>query len=253
MGVFDYIFTAGKHHMRHPYSLSSHPVDEYNKEKSSDFNVALDEGNNIKPHGDDLSPNIIIEAEKNDKEHDEPHLNVDKSNPFSALGSLSLISSSSNEEVDCSIVKCVENQKILSSSDKSVFIRTLRSGKIFFSDADKMSRKPKIVSRSFSKQRKVVSRKVIFEKKFKGKGKAPMIESECLEAEKESQHIHVGDGDSDENYIQDMEMDQMMDELPDDMPLCQFLPKKDLKRKANDSPNGNFILKILLQNRRLIN
>ncbi|KMZ72456.1 hypothetical protein ZOSMA_164G00400 [Zostera marina] len=79
-----------------------------------------------------------------------------------------------------------------------------------------------------------------------------MIKSECLEAEKESQHSS-SEGDSDENYNQDMEMDQMMDELSYDMPLCQFLPKKDLERKANNSPNGNFNLKFLLRNRRLIN
>ncbi|KMZ58267.1 hypothetical protein ZOSMA_78G00350 [Zostera marina] len=103
-----------------------------------------------------------------------------------------------------------------------------------------------------SKQRKVVSRKVILEKILKGKGKAPMIESECSEAEKESQHSS-SESDSDEDYNQDMEMDQMIDELTDNMPLCQLLPKKDLKRKANDSPNGNFNLKFLLRNRRLIN
>ncbi|KMZ71106.1 hypothetical protein ZOSMA_188G00040 [Zostera marina] len=108
------------------------------------------------------------------------------------------------------------------------------------------------MSRTSSKQRKVVSRKVILEKKLKGKGKTPMIESECSEAEKESQHSS-SEGDSDEDYNQDIEMDQMMDELPDDMPLYQFPPKKDLKRKANDSPNGNFNLKFLLRNRRLIN
>lgn len=49
----------------------------------------------------------------------------------------------------------------------------------------------------------------------------------------------VAESETDEEYDQEIEMDLMIDDdIPEDMPLSRYLPKKDLKRKANEIPKG---------------
>lgn len=75
------------------------------------------------------SVDSLVEKSLDHKSLEKHSLSLDL-DPFSPLGSLSLISSSSKEEPDCAIVRCVEKNTNPSTKDKnkSVFIRTLHSG-----------------------------------------------------------------------------------------------------------------------------
>ncbi|KMZ73914.1 hypothetical protein ZOSMA_13G01220 [Zostera marina] len=139
---------------------SSVRIDERRKEKSS----TIDCPNDMSPLNplNEKSSDLEVVMDKCKSVPDPPFVDM---NPFSLLGSISLISSLNDKDEDCTIVKCLKKKKDPSSSDKFVFIRTLRSGKIFFSDADDMPRKSKTLPEPSKKKRKVISRKLIIERK----------------------------------------------------------------------------------------
>ncbi|KMZ63909.1 hypothetical protein ZOSMA_38G00160 [Zostera marina] len=125
-----------------------------------------------------LSPNLDDVLEKSSNRISLPH-DMDTTSP---IGSFSLNSSSSVEAEDCTILMCVKKNPSKEKGKKSVFIRTLRSGKVFYSDGDRMSRRSKFSPGPSTRMTKVVCHKV---RDDVTKSKAPMIESEPSEGDKD--------------------------------------------------------------------
>ncbi|KMZ70047.1 hypothetical protein ZOSMA_1G00160 [Zostera marina] len=125
-----------------------------------------------------LSPYLDDVLEKSSNRISLPH-DMDTTSP---IGSFSLNSSSSEEAEDCTILMCVKKNPSKEKKKNSVFIRTLRSEKVFYSDGDCMSRRSKFSPSPSTRKTKVVCHKV---RDDVTKSKALMIEFEPSEGDKD--------------------------------------------------------------------
>ncbi|KMZ69526.1 hypothetical protein ZOSMA_20G00020 [Zostera marina] len=121
-----------------------------------------------------------------------------------------------NLDPDCQIVKFVPSSKALDGQSNSVFLRTLRSGKVLFSSDQKNTNSHR-VSRSVdscSTTRNYVNRKIVAHK-------ARIVRSPTTSKSQKSETAEV-----DEDMDSPKDIDMVVDEMPDDMLLSAFINRK---------------------------